>query len=117
MSKAPNLSVLRGARELLNRPDAPIVFFEQWDSAAKRCRCKHPATQPNFSARLAGRILSSSSFQRKGSSAPLGIFLKNAICWLFRVAGNPELRTCLWPVTRDVNALVLLVLLKQERSP
>lgn len=32
--------VLRGARRLLNRSDAPIVFFEQWDSAAERCHCR-----------------------------------------------------------------------------
>lgn len=28
--------VLRGAKELLNREDAPIVFFEQWQEAAER---------------------------------------------------------------------------------
>jgi FkbM family methyltransferase len=32
--------VLRGGRELLNRPDAPIIFFEQWNTAAERCHCR-----------------------------------------------------------------------------
>jgi len=36
--------VLRGARQLLDRSDAPIVFFEQWDGAVERCRCRRGDT-------------------------------------------------------------------------
>jgi FkbM family methyltransferase len=66
--------VLRGARELLNRPDAPIVFFEQWDSAAKRCRCTPGDTakflgslgRPNFELFL----VSEEGLQRAAGDIP-----------------------------------------------
>jgi FkbM family methyltransferase len=49
--------VFRGARQILNKPNAPLIFFEQWSDAAKRL---------GFGATEAAEILLSAAAARYG---------------------------------------------------
>lgn len=66
--------VLHGARELLNRPDAPIVFFEHWASAMKRCHCKPGETIKTLSSLTRPRfelfLVSKEGLQRVEADIP-----------------------------------------------